>query len=311
MLTLVSRCCMHCKNVLQYDLPSRILIIPAMNLDVVRGSKHWNPKFKKERAKKVIKVVLPDFDQMRRDEKLSVEEMRSKLKEKGIAPARSWHEKPMFISCSSSIFDPYVPPEGDGKISALSNPGAKQMYELVAKKGKSYLALRKIRDHDYEFDVPTVAQKVHEIYIEAQQALAERNEDKLHDLVTEKAFPEMMENVKNKTIVWKFIQSLEAPRIVHIRCETMMSKDSLFAQITARFHTQQTLAVYDRFGRLMHGSEDVVKDVLEYVVFEKPITFAYGSWRIHAKIIPDWLPPRDPVKKTFCHPDIDKEFPEP
>ncbi|CAL1268080.1 unnamed protein product [Larinioides sclopetarius] len=173
------------------------------------------------------------------------------------------------------------------------------------------MALRKIRNIDYEFDVPTVAQKVQDIYIEAQNTLIAKDEDKLHDLVTEKAFPEMMENTKNKTIVWKFIQQLEPPRIVHIRTADLASKGNIFAQITCRLHTQQILAVYDRFGRLMHGSEDTVKDVLEYVVLEKHLTLPHGRWRLHGKIIPDWMPPKESIKKTYYLPDVDKDFPEP
>lgn len=59
------------------------------------------------------------------------------------------------------------------------------------------------------------------------------------------------------------------------------------------------LAIYDRFGRLMYGNEIIAKDVLEYVVFEKQLANQYGTWRIHAKIIPDWLPPREPAFGTF------------
>lgn len=120
-----------------------------------------------------------------------------------------------------------------------------------------------------------------------------------------------MENVNNKTIVWNLIQFLEAPRIVQIRGQDLMDRSNLFAQVTIRLYTQQTLAVYDRFGRLMHGSESTVKDVLEYVVFEKHITNPNSNWRIHGKIIPEWSAPRDPIAKTFPRPDIDKEFPEP
>jgi large subunit ribosomal protein L45 len=47
-----------------------------------------------------------------------------------------------------------------------------------------------------------------------------------------------------------------------------------------------------RFGRLIHGSEAVAKDVLEYCVFEKHLSNVYGTWRLHAKIIPDWMPKR-------------------
>lgn len=72
-----------------------------------------------------------------------------------------------------------------------------------------------------------------------------------------------------------------------------------FYQVTVRFHTQQTLAVYDRFGRLSYGSEVVAKDVLEYVVFENHVANAYGKWRIHDKVIPDWMPKPEPALRTF------------
>lgn len=58
----------------------------------------------------------------------------------------------------------------------------------------------------------------------------------------------------------------------------------------------------------MHGSEILAKDVLEYVVFEKHVANEYGTWRIHDKIIPDWLPPKEPSVKTYkVKPEIDEE----
>ncbi|KAG0721860.1 putative 39S ribosomal protein L45, mitochondrial [Chionoecetes opilio] len=71
--------------------------------------------------------------------------------------------------------------------------------------------------------------------------------------------------------------------------------------------TVVTLAVYDRFGRLHHGSEVVARDVLEYVVFEKHVANTYGSWRVHDKIIPDWMPPKQPVRKTYKVQDVEEE----
>lgn len=69
----------------------------------------------------------------------------------------------------------------------------------------------------------------------------------------------------------------------------------------------QTLAVYDRFGRLLHGSEVVARDVLEYVVFEKHMANTYGLWRIHDKIIPDWMPPRQPTHRTYKVKEVEEE----
>merc|ERR1712080_593087 len=165
--------------------------------------------------------------------------------------------------------------------------------------GKTRMAIRKIRKYEEDFDVRDWVEEAMTIYREAHTALADGDEDKMHRYVTEKAFPEMQNMAKRKTIRWKFIKSLEPPKVVHARCEKILSDENFFGQLTVRFHTQQTLAVYDRFGRLIHGSEAVAKDVLEYVVFEKHLSNTYGVWRLHAKIIPDWMPAREPGRLTY------------
>lgn len=161
------------------------------------------------------------------------------------------------------------------------------------------LAIRKVRNYEEDFETDEFAPLAQDIYVKAHEMLALKNKYELREFITERAYPEMMHNVKDKTIHWKFIQSLEPPRLVHARVTDVISKENLFAQITVRFHTQQLLAIYDRFGRLMHGSETLAKDVLEYVVFEKHISNEYGQWRLHDKIVPDWLPPRQPAPKTY------------
>ena len=81
-----------------------------------RTAKHWLPKWKKLRAAKVIKIKLPDYN-----EKMTEEKARAKLKERGLLPARPWMERPTYLSCTGGIFEEYVPPEGDGKFSALTS----------------------------------------------------------------------------------------------------------------------------------------------------------------------------------------------
>lgn len=49
----------------------------------------------------------------------------------------------------------------------------------------------------------------------------------------------MTYNMMNKTIHWKFLESLEPARLVHARTTDMISKENVFAQLTVRFHTQQ------------------------------------------------------------------------
>ncbi|KAB0795662.1 hypothetical protein PPYR_09723 [Photinus pyralis] len=277
------------------------LLAPALtntNLDIVRHrrTKHFNPKFRQLRKLKVIKVKLPKFNENTDD--LTEEEIRSKMKERGMLPPRPWIENQYFISSTGGIFEPYVPPEGDGKVSPVSAQGAKQKLQFLEKKTKTMMAIRKIRSFEEEFDTPTFCKLAENIYIKAHECMMSRDEEEVIKYVTETAYPEILNNIANKTIRWKFLKNIELPRVAHARCTDVITKENIFAQITVRFHSQQVLAVYDRFGRLLHGSEIIAKDVLEYVVFEKHLANEYGVWRIHGKIIPDWLPRRDATLLT-------------
>lgn len=65
-----------------------------------------------------MKIELPNFREKTRD--LTEEEIRSALKEKGLLPHRPWTERQLHISSTGQIFEPYVPPEGDGKVSIIT-----------------------------------------------------------------------------------------------------------------------------------------------------------------------------------------------
>ncbi|XP_023798305.1 39S ribosomal protein L45, mitochondrial, partial [Cyanistes caeruleus] len=163
-------------------------------------------------------------------------------------------------------------------------------------------SLRKIKDHDPDFSTKTFPEKAQEIFIEAHNSLANFNKQKLHSLVTERCYPDMVRGNRYRTIRWRFLESLEPPRVVHVRCEGVMNRGNLYGQVTVRMHSRQILAIYDRFGRLMYGGEEIPKDVLEYVVFERYLVNPYGTWRMHGKIVPEWAPPKDPIIKTLMIP---------
>ncbi|XP_054849679.1 39S ribosomal protein L45, mitochondrial [Eublepharis macularius] len=210
--------------------------------------------------------------------------------------------RPMNISCTAGIFDPYIPPEGDARVSSLSKEGLKQKMEQLKQSAASQLAIRKIKDHNPDFSTKTFAEIAQNIFIEAHNNLTNFNKDKLHSLVTERCYPEMVRGNRYKTIRWSFVESLQPPRVVQVRCTDMMNKGNLYGQVTVRMHTRQTLAIYDRFGRLMYGGEQIPKDVLEYVVLERHLVNPYSPWRLHGKIVPSWAPPKDAVTKTVMIP---------
>lgn len=223
----------------------------------------------------------------------------------GIVFRQQYLERPINISCTAGIFDAYIPPEGDARLSSLSKEGLKQRTEQIRQSASSQLAIRKIKEHDSEFTTKDFADRAQELFIEAHNALTQFNKEKLHSLVTERCYPEMTRGNRYKTIRWRFVESLEPPRVVHARCPDMVTKGNLYGQVTIRMHSRQTLAIYDRFGRLMLGSEDQPKDVLEYIVIERHLVNPYGRWRLHGKIVPSWAPAKDPIIKTVRIPGPD------
>ncbi|XP_011157615.1 probable 39S ribosomal protein L45, mitochondrial [Solenopsis invicta] len=295
-------------NLFQSNLPILVAAINPNNAtQVAYINKHWNPKWKKERQRKVIKVKLPSWDDDDDPTKLDNEKIRSRMKEHGFLPQKPWQERPAYISCTSGIFESYVAPEGDGKYSAITKEGAKQKFTFLEKKSKSLMAIRKIKQFDDAFKTSYFLEEALDIYQKAHEAITTKKEDEIIKYVTESAYPKITHNMMNKTIHWKFLESLEPARIVHARTTNILTKENVFAQLTVRFHTQQVLAIYDRFGRLMQGSEILRKDVLEYIVFEKHLANEYGVWRIHDKIIPSWMAPTDVAEGTYILPKEDHD----
>ncbi|XP_047343766.1 probable 39S ribosomal protein L45, mitochondrial [Vespa velutina] len=285
---------------MQNNLPVMLSAIsyPHNSLEQIRHiNKHWNPKYKKERKEKFIKIDLPNFHET--NKKKAAERKRSLLKQYGIYPQKQWTERPIFISCTPNAFDSYVPPEGDGKFSTITKAGAMQKMTDVTMKGKSMMAIRKIKSFEDTFTLKNFPQEALNIYIKAHEALAAKDMNALIEYVTESAYSKMLHNVMDKNIRWKYVESLEPPRIVHARCQHLITKDNLFGQLTMRIHSQQILTIYDRFGRLLKGSEILKKDVLEYIVYENHLANQYGKWRLHEKIIPSWMPPREVGEKTY------------
>uniref|UniRef100_A0A8C7U5S6 Large ribosomal subunit protein mL45 n=1 Tax=Oncorhynchus mykiss TaxID=8022 RepID=A0A8C7U5S6_ONCMY len=211
-------------------------------------------------------------------------DQEAKARAAGVVLRQEYMERAINIACTAGVFDPYIPPEGDARLSSLSKEGLKQRTEQIKQGAASQLAIRKIKEHDAEFTTKAFPVKAQEIFI--------------HSLSYD---PNQLGN-RYKTLRWHFVESLEPPKVVHARCPDMVSKGNLYGQVTVRMHSRQTLAVYDRFGRLMMGSEEEPRDVLEYLVLERHLVNPYGMWRLHGKIVPAWAPVKEPIVKTVMIP---------
>lgn len=278
------------------------MVVPKLTVVPVRTkywhNRHRDPKYRKERGRKLWPVDLPDFDQMRKDDKLSPDQVRTKLKEKGIAPPTPWNERELYSPCTMALIDPYKPYDGDGKSSSLLDKVKAPLSsgkEMV--KSRRNLNIIKSFEGD-DFDLKQFAKQSVDIYVKAHEALAQKDDNKIFDYVTEHCFPVMTSGLNRHTIIWKFLGEIEPAQVVQVRVSDLISKSNKYSQITVRMHSKQIMAVYDRHGRLVLGSPIDVKEVLEYIVFEKYLANEYGLWRIHDRIRPEQEQTKPEVMQT-------------
>lgn len=274
-------------------VPNRFMSWGNVNRPNKRGrfrpNRHWDPQWKKERADRIVKIPLPQYEVERRLQK-SVDPAARKehLKKMGRMPVNPEQEYATYITSSREAFDNYIPSEEETKSTRFWLQ--EKTYDPLKGKTKSFRATRKIRQYEPEFDPRDFVLEAKQIYINAHKALAgKKTQDEMLELVTENIFPEMMHNARNVSIYWDLVDWLEDPKLLHVRAQPIIESDNLFGQCTVRFFSKQILAVYDRFGRLIHGHPHVAKDVLEFAVFEKHVVNTYGKWRLHTKIVPPWL----------------------
>lgn len=259
--------------------------ITTIQYRYANNNRHRDPKYRTERGRKTWKIDLPDFDKMRLEEKnLTPDQVRSKMKEKGVAPPRSWEERTVYSPCTMMLIDPYKPGDDGGKSSSLVDK-----LKSPLSSGKDLIKQRQeisqIRAFEgEEFDLSEFAKQSVDIYVKAHQALAEKDNNHIFDYVTEHCFPVMTAGLERNTIIWKYLGEIEKPEAVHVRSGDLLGKGDKYAQITVRMHTKQILAIYDRHGRLILGSPTDVKEVHEFVVFEKYLANEYGQWRIHHRM---------------------------
>ncbi|VDO08681.1 unnamed protein product [Brugia timori] len=294
-------------------------------------------KFSRLRAKKNFNIELPDDDIKTKRQKMSPLDLRLILLKKGINPYRdvtpqTWKEFQVTFNSCYQVMDPFVPREesspNDPYTIFRKNPLKLLGFpfllppEFHEKKESLEYALLRAEEgrftayqHKYfnrkhgikrirkrkgfeNFSIKTFPATADEIYVEAHKALMTRDKIALQKYITETAFGKMWPDVENGSVVWELMKHIELSRVVSVRCADFPHQSGNdIAQIIVRMHTMQKIALYDRFGRLILGTEHEAKPVLEYVVFENHIASFDGVWRLHDKVYPEWIKPKRDVPR--------------
>jgi len=272
-------------------------------------------KFYKLRGQKTVQIELEDDVIIRERSNMTPDKLRISLLKEGINPykeigPREWNEHQITYQSMYGVVDPYVSTEkspkfqeleGSNMWNKLKNRGAMIIKDQIGHRYNSFFygAKRiKKRDGYQNFDVKKFPLEAQQIYIDAHNALCERNTDKLHRLITEHAFGKLWPDVQNGSVQWELVNFIEPSRVISVRVtDNPYKSGNDIAQIIVRMHSSQKVAIFDRFGHLLLGSQNEPRNCLEYVVFENHIASWDGIWRFHDKVYPKWLEPKASVNR--------------
>jgi len=270
-----------------------------------RNTHHNEKKFRRERARKTMIVDLPDDVEIRSQEKMTPNELRLHFLRKGINPfknvdPRQWSEHQATLQSFYGIIDPYIPSKFVEKDPEFTTGDNRNLWDkskdVVSHRWHTYNGTRRIRKKEgmEKFDAKKFGPTAEIIYTEAHTALMNRNKEELHKLITEHAFVKMWPDVETGSVFWELVRFNEPSKVVSVRCADNPHKSGNdIAQLIVRMNSTQKLAIYDRFGKLILGSETEEKDVIEYVVFENHVAVFESQWRLHDKIYPDGVAPKE------------------
>jgi len=255
---------------------------------------------------------------------MTPDQLRIEMLRKGNNPykevnPREWHEYQVTFQSLYTVIDPYVVPEKSTKFQDLEGSN---LWEKLRTTSKLLVKDRFMNAFNYRFnginrikkkenlrhfDPKEFPKTAETIYINAHKALCERNTTELHKYITEHAFGKLWPDVRHGSVNWELLKFNDPSRVVSVRCADNPHKSGNdIAQVIVRMHSTQKLAIYDRFGRLLLGSEEEPRFCLEYVVFENHIASLDGDWRFHDKVYPKWLDSKQPVNRQNL---IDRDNP--
>ncbi|CAG8595146.1 11826_t:CDS:2 [Funneliformis mosseae] len=195
------------------------------------------------------------------------------------------------------ILDPYTKP------SQMPSIFSKEYYRILSKNArnswKNFISAihfcyherksSEYKDNPAEYWSPKqFKSKALDIYIEMNEQFALKNLKELKSLVDDQMFNKMKFEIKNREgkFIWKYHGLIEKPKYTNIRCALgpIGPIGNYLAQVTLKLHTKQSIGLYNKSGKLIAGDPKKIKNVLQYVVFQRKMWERQKGWTIYGYV---------------------------
>lgn len=206
-------------------------------------------------------------------------------------------DRPIIIDSPGAIFSDYLPIR---RYYFFTPWGIKERWNALKNGLWTVYSLAVIRKYIKPFKIREFAEQAQNIYIDVNKALISKSKKDLQEVVTNKVYTALSNDFfpPQKNLHWRFVSAVTRPRVLHVRVASVEKKQNLFVQVTVKIHSKQVMAIKDKHGRHITGSDKEIKEVVDYVVFEHHLTNKYGVWKVCGKLHP--LPQRTNTGKQLA-----------
>uniref|UniRef100_A0A1I8G4R5 39S ribosomal protein L39, mitochondrial n=1 Tax=Macrostomum lignano TaxID=282301 RepID=A0A1I8G4R5_9PLAT len=92
----------------------------------------------------------------------------------------------------------------------------------------------------------------------------------------------MTDDILNRSYRFELLSVVSEPKIMKF-AKQEIGRDLQFVQATVRVHLRQRRAIFDRFGRLILGSWETPRELVEFPVYECNATAEFHQWLLHGR----------------------------
>jgi large subunit ribosomal protein L45 len=197
------------------------------------------------------------------------------------------------MSSPGIIFDPFIPRRTRLLMSSLlTSEGWQERWKQLRTRIRATLAVIMIKRRIRGWTSHEFVNEAERIYIQMNEALANEDKNRLHELTTETFYRELrrewsrLHHEKGVYNLWRYFGRIDKPQIANLVIARTPDKKAEFAQITVNLHSFQSLCVYSKEHRILSGNLEKSIPVNDVLVYERSLMDPNGRWRICARLIP-------------------------
>ncbi|KAJ1919314.1 hypothetical protein H4219_002076 [Mycoemilia scoparia] len=220
-----------------------------------------------------------------------MDRLRSQVARQGAVSYRMYSDKHMdrfrerFLLTEYGLLDSFVPLSKESRPSLFSKNGYKVNIRQFKNWVSSFIGLKIIQFKIRGWKRADFEQTAESLYEIMNDAFAKGDRNVLEKICMKGMYAKLKSDMKNQVgrFEWKKVRTVVPPTVVQARVGKI-SKGMSLGQMVVKIEQEQTIAAYNKNGKLIAGDPEKPVYVKEYIVYQSMITDPNSRWQIYGRL---------------------------